>query len=727
MGKEEGKIKTVVLPPFSSGLNTDLPDDEQSARWALNVMYYGDRLRAGPAFVPGLNGPIGGNYGTQTNYSYIIGTWYDPANRFSIPVVTSTRATPNTVYSVAPNTSGGTLFPFTAATGLYTDITGTASITGSACVSTQHLDGLGVGCLTVLDTSKTTNPVYLWNGVGNLTVASGAGGVAPPNAAKAIASYNGYCWLGNLLVGAVRKPNWIVKSIRYSSHGWDDAATVYFDMGLGDSDEITAMAPLGPDLVVYRRNSISKINGFDLTDFAVTSPWVDGVGCILPKSLQSIPLQGPNGWVTAHIFFSTIGLCIFDGYSVRAIPLTEDNQGTCKYFFDAMREGISLTTNITAGNELSYSSAVDAKRGIYYLFGPNFNYTLPPGIQGDSSSGETYTASGIAYSCATNTVWPIEYQFTPQGAEACVDGKGMRRIIVGGPYEEFSELAYNDQNALIRTGFSETGLVQNGSMEANSDWLIYGVPTSQAQDAAQYRNGSKSWKVVGDSGTGSQQTITLTASKLYRISGWCYTPAKAGSISYVKVRDGATTLATITFTATAGAKWQFGYADFQATSVAAPIVTLESGTTTGVAADKTFYFDDVHVFLHAYKSQYRTCDLSYEGINTLKNIKELAVLAGVNCVNDNTGVLDVSLIPDGVIAGLGDSRQKDSTATLTYTAGTNSDLLVAVPLAGVVDFRRLALRFTTTTLSSANPTIGNPFPPIELVTLAFSIFGERFV
>ena len=829
-GSEDTNIHSLTFTNFSGGLNCEfsemfvniplpggyyhksiVPQDLTFAKWSKNVMFYGNRLRSAPGFIPALNGPLSGDFST-TPHSYVLGAFWSDANRYSIPIVADYLAVTGTsdkLYAPAVNTSGN-LFPFSGTSSAYVDITGGLTLHASACVSLQFNQKLiildtsvssvclfsysGSGPIVVLPTVLGTIPILAQPGIPQqlslvstsagdttqtvtivgsgllgapisetlavngltpvVTASSGYmlvtsitvtgtlagvvtitdvvmnkviatfGGSASPDAGRCLANYADKLWVGNFIHGGVRYSNMMAFSAVNDETTWNFAnGTVNFETD--DGDEISGALSLGPDLIVYKKYSICKISGYDASDtahgFAITRPFVSGVGCTLPRTLQSVSIQGPHGFISAHIFWSALGLCIFDGYSVQTLPNSQDNSSPCKFFFDAINQTVSLSSTTNTGNEDSFRSAFDPNRGIYYFYGPSMTYVLPPGSQTNTSSCESYTFSGFAYDVLKNALWPLELAFTPQGSCVYVDSNGKRKILLGGPYAEFSELTYDDSYAALKSSFSD--LVTNGNMETNGTWTDYNTPTSQAQDGTQYRNGTKSWKVVGDAGKGAQQSITTAAGKLYRASGWVYTPASAGKLSYIKVRDtvASTTLATITFTATAAAKWQFGYVDFVKTTANATILTLESGST-----GNTQYFDDVHVFLHKYDSVYRTPDLLMAGITAMKATREVGILAGLNNGARTNGAFDVAVLPDGIVADGGATTQQNATATFVYS-GTAADAFAVASGCEGCDFRRVSLRFSTPSKSGAYPLLGQPFPPLQEFTYKFSIYGDRFI
>lgn len=101
--------------------------------------------------------------------------------------------------------------------------------------------------------------------------------------AKLIASHLDYVWVANTTESGTRHPS----RLRYSHFNkpGDWRAADYLDIDVGnEGDEITALVPLGEQLIVFKRNSIHAIYGYDTATFG-RSPISAQVGAISQESV----------------------------------------------------------------------------------------------------------------------------------------------------------------------------------------------------------------------------------------------------------------------------------------------------------------------------------------------------------------------------------------------------------------------------------------------------------
>jgi hypothetical protein len=96
---------------------------------------------------------------------------------------------------------------------------------------------------------------------------------------------------------------------------WGSAGTsAIFNVGYQDGDPITALVPLGNDLIIYKNNSVWAMVG-DNTENWYQQKRIDNTGCVAPKSVVNIIGLG-------HIFLGSDNLYFYDGTTLTAIGNT---------------------------------------------------------------------------------------------------------------------------------------------------------------------------------------------------------------------------------------------------------------------------------------------------------------------------------------------------------------------------------------------------------------------
>ena len=128
-------------------------------------------------------------------------------------------------------------------------------------------------------------------------------------------------------------------------------------------------------------------------------------------------------------------------------------------------------------------------------------------------------------------------------------------------------------------------LVTNGNMEANSTWVDDGGAT-QGQSSDTAHTGTYSWRVISCCNyVGAREGVTVSASTLYKMSGWIYT--NGGVPGYLSFGEISTDYGWVF--GTSAATWTYGssYITTPASpgSVYVRIRSLNGATTS--------YFDDV--------------------------------------------------------------------------------------------------------------------------------------
>lgn len=172
----------------------------------------------------------------------------------------------------------------------FTDITGTTSITPGARATFASLNNQIVRC------AGTDAPIT-WNGTGNATTLTGS-----PPAGNICTTVNNFMFIA----GTAANPSRVNWSNIVDPTVWP--ATAYVDFRKNDGDKITALASLDYNLIIFKRNSIGKmdtstqvISGFATLGALTTS--VNGCGCVGPLSLDNLPdgkivFMAPN----AHVY-----------------------------------------------------------------------------------------------------------------------------------------------------------------------------------------------------------------------------------------------------------------------------------------------------------------------------------------------------------------------------------------------------------------------------------------
>ncbi len=131
--------------------------------------------------------------------------------------------------------------------------------------------------------------------------------------------------------------------------------------------------------------------------------------------------------------------------------------------------------------------------------------------------------------------------------------------------------------------------VTNGDMEANSTWSQFGfaAPTSQARSSEQAHQGTFSWKIVSPSGyRGSNQSVSVSGSTQYKVSGWIYTSSGVGGLLSFRNDDNSSVADAVP---SVSAAWKYASAyGTTASSPSQPEVALLSNNGA-----TTIYADDV--------------------------------------------------------------------------------------------------------------------------------------
>jgi hypothetical protein len=92
---------------------------------------------------------------------------------------------------------------------------------------------------------------------------------------------------------------------------WGGAGTsATFNVGYKDGDPITALVPLGNDLMVYKNDSIYAMVGDNISNWFLQKR-EDAIGCVAPRSVVDIGL--------GHIFLSADNIYIYDGENIAPI------------------------------------------------------------------------------------------------------------------------------------------------------------------------------------------------------------------------------------------------------------------------------------------------------------------------------------------------------------------------------------------------------------------------
>lgn len=146
--------------------------------------------------------------------------------------------------------------------------------------------------------------------------------------AKLIAVWNNHCWVANTIESSTAHPNRIRFSHPNRAEDWrtDD----WIDISVGqDGDEITALVPAGDRLLIFKRQSVHAIFGYDFSSFNVV-PLVQTTGATRQEAV-TVSDDGVVYW-----FNWPSGVFSYDGKSVkwefeRLIPLIQDGTIPAEY------------------------------------------------------------------------------------------------------------------------------------------------------------------------------------------------------------------------------------------------------------------------------------------------------------------------------------------------------------------------------------------------------------
>jgi hypothetical protein len=130
-------------------------------------------------------------------------------------------------------------------------------------------------------------------------------------------------------------------------------------------------------------------------------------------------------------------------------------------------------------------------------------------------------------------------------------------------------------------------LLQNGSMENNSNWTNYDTPATNERSTTQKHSSAYSRKIVSDTGdegaTGAE--FSVVSGSVYRISAWMYDDALRGGI--IEDTNGRLNFA---YTSSTNGEWEQFTSDITAGSTGTEQIRI-----INEAESATTYFDDISV------------------------------------------------------------------------------------------------------------------------------------
>lgn len=227
--------------------------------------------------------------------------------------------------------------------------------------------------------------------------------------AEHIAVHAGYMWVANTWESGTNYPNRIrwswANTFNNSQENWRSDEYIDIDEGK-DGDEITAIVPFGDQLVVFKRDSVYAIYGYDSNSFTVTNI-SNTTGAISHEAA----LATPSG---LFFFDHSIGLCRYNGRSVDWV---------FEQIWPAMRDGSIPTAELDKVQigwvekrlwvSVPWAEKPAYDRGVTFVYDPNLG---PKGAwtKYDIASGPFarthYTDIYLSAILGTETIFKLDVQ-----------------------------------------------------------------------------------------------------------------------------------------------------------------------------------------------------------------------------------------------------------------------------------------------------------------------------